>query len=63
MFITWLSETGLVNNILMDLNLVEKPIRFLTDPKKYWAIAVMERNRLEYDSLYYNYDRNQSGFI
>ena len=41
MFITWLSETGLVNNILMDLNLVEKPIRFLTDPNKYWAIAVI----------------------
>jgi len=41
MFITWLSETGLVNNILMDLNLVENPIRFLTDPNKYWAIAVI----------------------
>ncbi|MGO4929442.1 ABC transporter permease [Fundicoccus sp. Sow4_D5] len=41
MFITWLSETGLVNNILMDLSLIEKPIRFLTDPDKYWAIAVI----------------------
>lgn len=41
MFITWLSETGLVNNLLLDFNLIEKPIRFLTDPKKYWAIAVI----------------------
>ncbi|UUX35529.1 ABC transporter permease subunit [Fundicoccus culcitae] len=41
MFITWLSENGLVNNILLDLNLIEQPIRFLTDPNKYWAIAVI----------------------
>ncbi|MFC4710924.1 ABC transporter permease [Enterococcus eurekensis] len=41
MFISWLSETGLINNILIDANLIEKPIRFLTDPNKYWGIAVI----------------------
>ncbi len=41
MFITWLSDTGLVNNILLDLGMIEKPIRFLTDPDKYWGIAVL----------------------
>lgn len=41
MFISWLSETGLINNLLIDANLIEKPIRFLTDPNKYWGIAVI----------------------
>ncbi len=41
MFITWLSDTGLVNNILMDFGMIKEPIRFLTDPDKYWAIAVL----------------------
>ncbi len=41
MFITWLSDTGLVNNILLDLHFIKEPIRFLTDPNKYWAIAVL----------------------
>lgn len=41
MFISWLSETGLINNLLLDSNLIKEPIRFLTDPSKYWAIAVI----------------------
>ncbi|MBF6625785.1 sugar ABC transporter permease [Aerococcaceae bacterium zg-BR9] len=41
MFITWLSDAGLINNLLMDFNIIEKPIRFLTDSKKYWSIAVI----------------------
>lgn len=41
MFIMWLSDAGLVNNFLRDLGLIDKPIRFLTDPDKYWAIAVI----------------------
>ncbi|MGO3170560.1 MAG: ABC transporter permease [Bavariicoccus seileri] len=41
MFITWLSDAGLVNNILMDIGMIDKPIRFLTDPNKYWTIAVL----------------------
>lgn len=41
MFITWLSDTGLVNNILMDLGMIDQPIRFLTDPSKYWGVAVL----------------------
>lgn len=40
MFITWLSDTGLVNNLLMDFNLIEKPIKFLTNPDYYWSVAV-----------------------
>jgi putative aldouronate transport system permease protein len=40
MFITWLSDTGLVNNILIDLNLIEKPIKFLTNPSYYLSVAV-----------------------
>ncbi|WP_424684560.1 ABC transporter permease [Enterococcus sp.] len=41
MFITWLSDTGLVNNILLDFGVINQPIRFLTDPDKYWGIAVL----------------------
>ncbi len=41
MFITWLSDTGLVNNMLLGAGLIDQPIRFLTDPDKYWAIAVI----------------------
>ncbi|MFG5618561.1 ABC transporter permease [Enterococcus faecalis] len=41
MFISWLSDVGLVNNLLRDLGMIDKPIRFLTDPDKYWAIAVI----------------------
>lgn len=41
MFITWLSDTGLVNNLMIDFGLIHMPIRFLTDPDKYWAIAVI----------------------
>lgn len=41
MFITWLSDTGLVNNLMIDFGLIHTPIRFLTDPDKYWAIAVI----------------------
>nr|WP_218149728.1 MULTISPECIES: ABC transporter permease subunit [Marinilactibacillus] len=41
MFITWLSDTGLVNNILLGSGMIDQPIRFLTDPDKYWAIAVI----------------------
>lgn len=41
MFISWLSDVGLVNNILNSMGVIDKPIRFLTDPNKYWAIAVI----------------------
>lgn len=41
MFITWLSDAGLVNNLLMDLHLIKEPIRFLTDANKYWSIATI----------------------
>lgn len=41
MFIAWLSEGGLVNSILLDLHVIKEPILFLTDPDKYWGIAVL----------------------
>ena len=41
MFGMWLSEHGLVNNLLMDIGLISQRIPFLTNPSYYWAIAVI----------------------
>ncbi len=41
MVITWLSDTGFVNGILMNLGWINKPIQFMADTNKYWAIAVL----------------------
>ena len=41
MFRSWLSEMGLVNNLLMNANLIESPIPFLTNANYYWAVAVI----------------------
>jgi len=38
---TWLSQFGLVNNLLLDLNLINAPIQFLTTESYYWAIAII----------------------
>ena len=38
---SWLSEMGLVNNLLVDFNLIETRIPFLTEPSYYWAVAVI----------------------
>lgn len=38
---TWLSQFGLVNNLLIDLNLINEPIRFLTTESHYWAVAII----------------------
>ncbi len=41
MVIMWLSDTGFLNSLLMDLKVISKPIEFMADPNKYWAIAVL----------------------
>lgn len=40
LFITLLNTTGIVNVVLMELNLIDKPIQFLADPKYFWGIAI-----------------------
>ncbi len=40
MLLTWLSEYGLVNNILTGLHLIDKPIHFMTDLGLYRYIAI-----------------------
>lgn len=37
----WLSDTGILNHILMSLNFISKPITYLAEPKLFWAIAVI----------------------
>ncbi len=39
MIINWLSTTGLLNQILMAVGLVDNPTNFLLDSGKYWWIA------------------------
>lgn len=38
--ITFLSDVGIVNDILMGLNLIDAPITYLAEPKYFWTIAV-----------------------
>lgn len=40
LFITLLNTTGIVNVVLMELNLIDKPIQFLADPQYFWGIAI-----------------------
>ncbi|WP_141504663.1 ABC transporter permease [Paenibacillus luteus] len=40
LFITLLNSTGIVNVLLMELNLIDKPIQFLADPKYFWGVAI-----------------------
>ncbi|MCC3376328.1 ABC transporter permease subunit [Cohnella sp. REN36] len=41
MLITWLSTSGLFNQILIDLGLISKQQNILLDPDKYWWIATL----------------------
>lgn len=41
MMISWLSTTGMFNEILMSLGLVSEPKNILLDADKYWMIAVL----------------------
>lgn len=41
MLISWFSTTGLLNEILLALNIIDEPRNILLDPNKYWWIAVL----------------------
>ncbi|MCM3784962.1 ABC transporter permease subunit [Neobacillus mesonae] len=41
MLITWVSTTGLFNQILLTLGIISQPQNILLDPNKYWWIAVL----------------------
>lgn len=38
--ITWLSDVGIINNILMGLGIIKEPISYLAEPTYFWGIAV-----------------------
>lgn len=38
---TWLSKTGVINDLLMALNIIKAPVSFLGDPKAFWGIALI----------------------
>jgi putative aldouronate transport system permease protein len=38
---TWLSDVGIINDILMKLNLIKEPITYLAEPKYFWSIAII----------------------
>ena len=37
----WLSDVGVINNILISLHFIKTPVNFLAEPKYFWAIAVI----------------------
>lgn len=37
---TWLSDIGVINNILMALNFIDQPISYLAEPKYFWTIII-----------------------
>jgi putative aldouronate transport system permease protein len=37
---TWLSDVGIVNNLLMALHLIHEPISYLAEPGYFWSIVV-----------------------
>ena len=41
MLISWLSSTGIVNDLLLNLGIIDEAKNFLIDPNKYWFIAVL----------------------
>lgn len=41
MLINWLSTTGLLNQILVGIGILDKPTNFLLDADKYWWIATL----------------------
>lgn len=38
---TWLSDTGLINEILLSIGVLKDPINFLADPKYFWGIVII----------------------
>lgn len=39
--INWTAQTGLINNILMQLRIIKEPLYLLGDPKYFWGTAVV----------------------
>lgn len=37
---TWLADVGIINKILMALNLIDAPITYLAEPKYFWSIVI-----------------------
>ncbi|MCL6603381.1 MAG: ABC transporter permease subunit [Paenibacillus sp.] len=37
---TWLADVGIINHILMALNLIDQPITYLAEPKYFWTIII-----------------------
>lgn len=38
---TWLSDVGIINEILVKLNIIKEPVNFLAEPKYFWGIVVL----------------------
>ncbi|MEI8095404.1 MAG: ABC transporter permease subunit [Spirochaetales bacterium] len=41
MLVSWLATDGILNQLLMALGVIQKPIAYLVKPDYYWAIAVL----------------------
>lgn len=41
MVINWLSTSGMINQILIGVGILDKPVNYLLDADKYWLIAVL----------------------
>ncbi|CAH1213876.1 putative multiple-sugar transport system permease YteP [Paenibacillus auburnensis] len=37
---TWLADVGIINNILLALNVIDKPITYLAEPGYFWTIII-----------------------
>ncbi|MFD3259690.1 ABC transporter permease [Paenibacillus lentus] len=37
---TWLADVGIINNILLALNLIKEPISYLAEPDYFWGIII-----------------------
>jgi putative aldouronate transport system permease protein len=40
MLINWLSDVGMINELLIKMNILKEPIWFLGEPKYFWGIAI-----------------------
>lgn len=41
LLITWLSETGMINEVLVNFGILKKPVAFLANPKYFWGLTVI----------------------
>lgn len=39
--ITWLSETGMINEVLVNFGMIKEPISFMAEPKYFWMLTVL----------------------